>query len=71
MIGLLNLYISKMKSAIELISSEMRFITGGIIAGEKLKGVCLNEVAPTGGLATDAAIEAYAENYGEHLANGH
>lgn len=49
----------------------MRFITGRIIAGKKLKGVCLNEVAPTGGLATDSAIEAYTENYGENLANGH
>lgn len=49
----------------------MRFITGGIIAGEKLKGVCLNEVASTGGLATDAAIEACAENFCENFANGH
>lgn len=49
----------------------MRFIIGGIIAGKKLKGVCLNEVAPTGGLATDAAIKAYAENFCENFANGH
>lgn len=60
-----------MKSAIELIPSEMRTISDGIIDRETLKGVCLNAVAPTGDVATDPAIEAYAENYSENLANGH
>ncbi|MDY0906906.1 hypothetical protein [Pedobacter sp. CFBP9032] len=49
----------------------MRKIFGGIIDRETLKGVCLSDVAPTGYPATDAAIEAYVENYCENLANGH
>ena len=60
-----------MKNAIELITYEIKTISGGMIDRETLKGVCLNEVAPNVDAAKDAAIEAYAENYGENLANGH